>query len=58
VQEGDEQIERPDFNKTVGRKAGTYEKLDIDGVVPPGNLVVGGDILIGKSAPVSKQLQS
>jgi DNA-directed RNA polymerase II subunit RPB2 len=40
----------PDFKITSSRRAGSYDKLDIDGLVKPGVLVSGNDIIIGKVA--------
>ena len=52
TQEKDEQFERIDFTKTQGRRVGTYDKLDLDGIINPGAIVNGDDIIIGKSAAV------
>jgi len=52
TQEKDEQFERIDFAKTQGRRVGTYDKLDLDGIINPGAIVNGDDIIIGKSAAV------
>ncbi|KAJ5079877.1 intein-containing DNA-directed RNA polymerase ii subunit rpb2 precursor [Anaeramoeba ignava] len=46
---GKEQFEIPQRSDTKGIKPGTYGKLDIDGIVPPGTRVVGGDIIIDHS---------
>ena len=46
----DECFELPDFRRTSGRRAGTYDKLDHDGLVEPGTTVSGDDIIIGKTA--------
>lgn len=52
-QKGDEEFRIPDFSKTSGRKLGDYEKLDLDGLIKPGVLVSGDDIIIGKVARIS-----
>lgn len=44
----------PDFRKCAGRKHGTYDKLDLDGLISPGMQVSGDDIIIGKSAQIKK----
>lgn len=51
-QEKDESFERPDFTKTQNRRFGTYDKLDHDGIINPGSIVNGDDIIIGKSSAV------
>jgi len=52
AQEKDEVFERPDMRKTQGMKFGTYDKLDYDGIINPGAIVNGDDIIIGKTATV------
>lgn len=43
-----EKIKKPDQTKTLGMKAGPYNKLDRDGLICPGTQVSGDDIIIGK----------
>lgn len=50
----EEEFKIPDPAKCLGRKHGTYDKLDRDGIICPGTQVSGDDIIIGKVAP-SKQ---
>ena len=52
----EEKFEIPDFRKTIGRRKGTYEKLDKDGIVEPGATVSGDDIIIGKTALIKSGL--
>lgn len=52
----EERFEIPDFRKTLGRRKGTYEKLDKDGIVEPGATVSGDDIIIGKTALIKSGL--
>jgi len=52
TQEKDEVFERPDFSRTQARRMGTYDKLDVDGIIMPGEIVNGDDIIIGKTALV------
>lgn len=52
----DERFEVPDYRKTLGRRHGTYDKLDRDGLVEPGATVSGDDIIIGKTASIKSAL--
>lgn len=52
TQDKDESFERPDYRKCQQRKFGSYDKLDLDGIVTPGSIVNGDDIIIGKTAAV------
>lgn len=47
-----EEFERPDRLSTLRMKHGTYDKLDSDGLVAPGERISGEDIIIGKTAPI------
>ena len=49
----EEEFTIPDPVKTSGRKHGTYDKLDKDGIICPGTQVSGDDIIIGKVVPVT-----
>lgn len=48
-----ESFECPTRTDTMKMKQGSYDKLDNDGIVSPGCRVSGGDMLIGKTAPMA-----
>lgn len=50
-----ETFERPERAITAGMKQVDYTGLDIDGLIRPGTVVTGGDILVGKTTPLPKQ---
>lgn len=52
TQERDELFEKPDFMRTQGRRVGTYDKIDLDGIITPGSIVNGDDVIIGKTSQV------
>jgi DNA-directed RNA polymerase beta subunit len=51
-----ERIQRPDPREVTGMSHANYDKLDEDGLVPPGTRVVGKDILIGKTRRVRQDV--
>lgn len=48
-----ETFEQPNPEITLNIKHGDYEKLDSDGLIAPGHLVHGEDVVVGKTIPLS-----
>lgn len=54
----DDKFMKPDPKKTARMKAGSYEKLNVMGYVPPETKVQNGDILFGKVKPMVQNTNS
>ncbi|TPX41362.1 DNA-directed RNA polymerase [Synchytrium endobioticum] len=52
-----ETIEKPNRETTSRMKHGSYSKLDDDGLIAVGETVIGDDILVGKTMPLSQDEQ-
>lgn len=48
-----ETFEKPLKNVTANLKPGNYGKLDSDGLVLPGTILEGDDVIVGKTVPLS-----
>ena len=47
-------FEKPVDGQVFGRKIGSYDKLRSDGLPRPGDVVKGGDVIIGKTIPIKQ----
>eukprot|EP01105_Mastigella_eilhardi_P008945 TRINITY_DN2141_c2_g1_i2.p1 TRINITY_DN2141_c2_g1~~TRINITY_DN2141_c2_g1_i2.p1 ORF type:complete len:1262 (-),score=328.38 TRINITY_DN2141_c2_g1_i2:112-3750(-) len=54
LRSNDEEFDKPTRDTTRLRRS-NYDKLDPDGFVPPGILVTGEDVIIGKTAQLSER---
>jgi|LauGreDrversion4_2_1035121.scaffolds.fasta_scaffold67254_2 DNA-directed RNA polymerase II subunit RPB2 len=48
-----EKVQIPESHNTSGMRYGVYNKLDKDGIISPGQIVDGDDIIIGKTIEAS-----
>ncbi|KAL9669592.1 hypothetical protein QQ045_007139 [Rhodiola kirilowii] len=50
-----EDFGRPNRADTMGMRHGSFDKLDDDGLAPPGTRVSGEDVIIGKTTPIAQE---
>ncbi|KAF6145425.1 hypothetical protein GIB67_032548 [Kingdonia uniflora] len=53
-----EEFGRPNRDNTMGMRHGSYDKLDDDGLAPPGTRCSGEDVIIGKTSPIAQDESS
>ncbi len=54
----DDQFMKPDPNKVVGMKHGSYDKLNAEGYVPEETQLFSGDVIFGKVTPIEDPMNT